>query len=1266
MSLKFTNAFEPDFLKKIKEIEKGLEGVGLAAKKMGEDIVLSAKKSGKAYQENEAMLKALTVITTAQVKIEKEKAKVSKDSNKLINDINKQTKKQNDVQTKLLNVSKQATEANIKLNKAKREGTNIGLAYNKAIKAQTEKLKLLKKGNGELNNKYLIQEKKLKQLKQGQKDFNKNIKEQNKLVGVADDSIARMSSELRKLNKAYNTASEAGRKKLTPTIQKLDAKLKGLDAKVGKYQRSVGNYGKAFQKLSGTLGTFGVGLGAAAIAMKGIQIGKDAVNKVLEFEAGMSRVQAITNASDDSIQKLTQSAKDFGRTSVFSATQVTEAMVALGQAGLTDTEIMDALDGTLNLAAAGNIELSEAADIATNVMGGFGLQASDTGMIMDQLAKISTSSNTTISSLGESFKQIAPTMRTLGVPLEEIGAAVGVLGNSGISGTDATTSLNSSLLRLTKTTPQMQKAMDDLGVDFFDANGEFVGMNETIKQLEVAFKDLTPEQKLSNLATIFGTKANKQWSTLVAEGSDALTIYTEELRNSTGAAADMANTMTDNVQGAITRLNSAYEGLILSFQLGEGGMQKSIQDFIDMAAGVINLAAETNFLGKAYGVMLEPIFELLQSLAGIVGLFGDAEEATGGLSDGMRLISGVFDILIATTKMATRPMRLILALLNDLLNVFQGKFEFKTFDVLMEPLNNILSVLSSITGLDFGSVNSNLNSLKDAIFGIQEAVESAEGSIAAFTGLDLLNKTNFELQVQARLNKIALAKNEEKAKKDKIIADEKSKKDKEANEKYKKYLAEQDRLYELYLASLKDGRIKDELAEEFRLKKEIRGVQKGTKEMEYLQGIHNNNMLKIEEQYSVSSLEIEQKRISLMQDSREKDNELEWLAFQEKKENAKGDNELLELIKIEHRHNLQKIERKWNDNDLALQQELLEKKQELDLSNFNTTLIDFKGSEEEKAKLIKEFQVNQLAEKIAFLKKDEELNQHQIKLLENEIIQLSNVVDKNGKNKSLLELFGINDDNQQLEKVLKKGMSIVLDAQSKIAQEEIESTKKQIEARNENIDNLESALNTELQVQLIKQEAGTAYDLTKIENLQKNIEAEKLLKEQQEADLVKRQKKAVLIQLGADQASAIGSAIAAASANPLNATNPFTYYAQLAASMISIFANFKIAQSKMKGFADGGYTGDGTYRDETGERVAGVVHEKEFVINKHATKNIGLHNLDLLNKGVLPYVSESSENDLLFKNNDLAIKRNDFLRKLANKKEKPKAYKTLPKFPRKK
>ena len=320
--------------------------------------------------------------------------------------------------------------------------------------------------------------------------------------------------------------------------------------------------GDGMKDVGGTLSTHVtlpiVGIGAAAI-----KTGND-------FESGMSRVKAISGATGDEFDKLKQQALDLGQSTAFSATEVATAQENLASAGFTVSETMKALPGLLDLAASSGEDLSTSSDIAASTLRGFGLEADQAGHVADVLAKNAADTNAAVADTGEAMKYVAPAAHAAGISLEETTAAIGIMANSGIQGSQAGTTLRGVLTRLAKPSSEAAKAMESMGFNAFDSEGKMKSLSEIISGLQNGMAEMTDEQKQNTIATVFGQEAMSGMLTLIDAGGEQINTLADGLKNADGAASDMAKTMQDNTGSAIEQMFGALTidstGKIVTFK----------------------------------------------------------------------------------------------------------------------------------------------------------------------------------------------------------------------------------------------------------------------------------------------------------------------------------------------------------------------------------------------------------------------------------------------------------------------------------------------------------------------------------------------------------------------------------------------------------------------------------------------------------------------------------------------------------------------------
>lgn len=303
-------------------------------------------------------------------------------------------------------------------------------------------------------------------------------------------------------------------------------------------------------------------------AVLGVSVGfKDTVDTFANFEAAMSQVKAISGATESEFDKLTAKAKQMGATTKFTATESAEAFNYMAMAGWKTSDMMNGIEGIMNLAAASGESLGTTSDIVTDALTAFGMKASEAGHFSDVLAQASSNSNTNVSLMGETFKYAGTMAGSLGYSIEDVALATGLMANVGLKGSMAGTALNSIMTRLSTNTSGAQDAIKKLGVEFFNSDGSARKFADVMQELRKATADMTDEQKTAFANTVAGERAQKGFLAILnAEEADYKKLA-DAVNDADGASERMADTMLDNLQGAFTLLQSAAEGVKIS--LGE-------------------------------------------------------------------------------------------------------------------------------------------------------------------------------------------------------------------------------------------------------------------------------------------------------------------------------------------------------------------------------------------------------------------------------------------------------------------------------------------------------------------------------------------------------------------------------------------------------------------------------------------------------------------------------------------------------------------------
>lgn len=366
---------------------------------------------------------------------------------------------------------------------------------------------------------------------------------------------------------------------------------------------------------SGALKATAAIIGGAATAVVGI--GTAAVKAGATFEASMSKVEAISGATGTELTALTDKAKEMGAKTKFSAAESADAFSYMAMAGWKTADMLSGIEGIMNLAAASGEDLATTSDIVTDALTAFGMQASDASHFADVLARAASNSNTNVGLMGETFKYVAPVAGALGYSAEDCATAIGLMANSGIKASQAGTALRSIFTRMAKPTKEIQGAMDDLGISLTNSDGSMKSLNEIMVDLRKGFAGLTADQKAQMAATLGGQEAMTGLLAIVNASDDDFASLSGSIANCDGAAAEMAETMNDNLQGQITILKSGLEGLGISlYENMETPMKdvvKEAQTMVQELQEAFNDGGLDSLVEKTGEVMAQIVAEVAQA-----------------------------------------------------------------------------------------------------------------------------------------------------------------------------------------------------------------------------------------------------------------------------------------------------------------------------------------------------------------------------------------------------------------------------------------------------------------------------------------------------------------------------------------------------------------------------------------------------------------------------------------------------------------------------
>ena len=319
-------------------------------------------------------------------------------------------------------------------------------------------------------------------------------------------------------------------------------------------------------------------------AALGVSVGLGTtIDTYSDFEATMSKVQALSNATSEELAQLTQKAKDMGAVTKYSGTESAEAFTYMAQAGWQVQDMIDGIGGIMSLAASDGIGLADATDIVANALTSFGLTAKDTARFADVLAVASSATNTDVYGLGEALKYVAPVAGALKYNIEDVSLALGLMSNNGIKGSMAGTALKTSLANMAAPTDNMAAAMEKYGISLLDSEGNMKSLRDVLDNLREGLGGLSEAEQTAAASTIFGKEAMAGMLSIINTSDAGYRSLIDQIDNATGAADRMAETMQDNLAGALEQLGGAVETTQLS--LGE-----RLEPYVTGVAGALTEA----------------------------------------------------------------------------------------------------------------------------------------------------------------------------------------------------------------------------------------------------------------------------------------------------------------------------------------------------------------------------------------------------------------------------------------------------------------------------------------------------------------------------------------------------------------------------------------------------------------------------------------------------------------------------------------------------
>lgn len=362
-------------------------------------------------------------------------------------------------------------------------------------------------------------------------------------------------------------------------------------------------------------------------------LGVAAVKTASDFDSSMSQVAAVSGATGEDFDKLRAKAREMGAKTKFSASEAADAMNYMAMAGWKTSDMLDGIEGIMNLAVASGEDLATTSDIVTDALTAFGLTAKDSGHFADILAAASSNANTNVSMMGETFKYCAPIAGALGFSAEDTAEAIGLMANAGIKSSQAGTSLRTIMNNLTGEVKLSGKSIGDVTIATTNADESMRSLTAILADCRSAFGQLSDSEKASNAEALVGKNAMSGFFALMNSAPGDISKLEGAIKNCDGTSEKMAETMQDNLSGQLTILKSQLQELAISFA---DLMMPAIRSLVSALQGLVD------FLNK----LPEPVKQIILVVALLVAALGPVLIFIG------KIMSAVGSIMTMAPKIA--------------------------------------------------------------------------------------------------------------------------------------------------------------------------------------------------------------------------------------------------------------------------------------------------------------------------------------------------------------------------------------------------------------------------------------------------------------------------------------------------------------------------------------------------------------------------------------------------------------------------------------
>ena len=506
----------------------------------------------------------------------------------------------------------------------------------------------------ELNTAFVENRNKMKELNKEAKDLQKQEQELSK--EMKNGGTAEQRQQLQQLrDRMAQVNAEIGT--LRTREQELRSDISQTNRELQEQRGKTSDLSEAFSQL----GQLFAGLGIAEACHQIADAFGECVHAAADFEATMSTVEALSGATASQMQELTDKAKELGATTKFTATESAQAMTFMGMAGWDATQMLNGMDGVLDLAAASGTDLAMTADIITDALTAFGLKAEDTTHFADVLAATATNSNTSVEIMGETFKNCASVAGALGYSIEDVSAAVGLMANAGVKGTIAGTALKNTFNGLLNGAKLSAEAFGEVEVSAVNADGTMKDFGDTMNELRGYFEQMTEAERVMNAMDIAGKYGYNGLLAIVNSTQQDFEKLTDSINECEGAASRMAEVKMDNLSGQVTLMNSAMDALKNTIGSAyDDELKELAKGFTEVLTATNDFLAQNPEVTRALVAMTGAVVAMITAFAGYKVVTAAAHALSGfGVAAGTTLATmGAITVAVGAWTVAIDKLKL--------------------------------------------------------------------------------------------------------------------------------------------------------------------------------------------------------------------------------------------------------------------------------------------------------------------------------------------------------------------------------------------------------------------------------------------------------------------------------------------------------------------------------------------------------------------------------------------------------------------------------